>query len=439
MRNYIRYLVSFEHFIKNCMLFRIINETLVLLFPFVLIGTYIDLLRKTVFEKNGFLNNIYYVSTWLFGFKLIGNFLTLLDLSVNGVIAIAMAYLTAKITTKKNTKYNLAASLTAVFAFMIMNFNGSHYLKNNNQQVGKFLATNFSYSGCFWALIVGLVTGWIFNKFFRVNQVASVIDSENQDLQEWLATTLKPVAITLLFFGICSWMFSLFSKVGANHLITTPVHLAVSHGFLIPIVAIFSIIFNNILWLFGIIGLFQFNDINAGRTVENLEYAIQHGSAWGAPNPVTLHILIDSFANIGGPGMLCAMLLAILWRSRNKDLKTIVRAIFVPSIFNITQSPLVGLIILRSPVLGIPFLLTPVVSVFLTWLALHFSLIAPSVYPLSKATPGILVGWLGTGGTWQSLVFGIVNVVIGTILYLPFVLVGNMSTLKQEQVKSDEK
>lgn len=66
-------------------------------------------------------------------------------------------------------------------------------------------------------------------------------------------------------------------------------------------------------------------------------------------------------------------------------------------------------------------------------------MIAPSVYPLSKATPGILVGWLGTGGTWQSLVFGIVNVVIGTILYLPFVLVGNMSTLKQEQVKSDEK
>jgi len=49
----------------------------------------------------------------------------------------------------------------------------------------------------------------------------------------------------------------------------------------------------------------------------------------------------------------------------------------------------------------------------------------PVVYPVTRTMPGFLAGWLGTGGTWQALVVSVINLVVATAIYLPFVLLAN--------------
>ncbi|WP_057895992.1 PTS transporter subunit EIIC [Liquorilactobacillus oeni] len=417
------FLVKFNSFAKHQVYFQIIHETLTLLFPFVLVGTYVDFLNQAVFQKNGFLNNIYHVKNWLPGFKLLANYLSLLDLSINGVVAIAVVFLAANLATRKNAYYNIAASLTAVFAFMIMNFNGSFLAYTGRQQVNKFLENNLSYNGCFLALVVGLTTGWIFNRLGA--------RSKKKDphlmlrTSAWIRYNILPIAITLMLFGMFSYAASFFGRTGANGLVSGLYELSFSNYEWILLTAVCAAFLSNGFWFLGITGSFNFSGINAGSTIQNLEYAIQHGSPWGAPNPITIHTLFDSFANIGGPGMALSLLITILLYSRNQNFQLVAKTSLFPSIFNVSQSLLIGLPVLYNPLLAIPFLLTPVASILITWCALKLNFMPPTVYPVSSSTPGLLIGWLGTGGTWQALLISIINVVAGIAIYLPFIILDN--------------
>ncbi|MFT8741503.1 MAG: PTS transporter subunit EIIC [Liquorilactobacillus satsumensis] len=432
-----RYLIKINDFAEHQVYLRVIRETLTLLFPFVLVGTYVDFLSQAIFQKNGFLNSIYHISHWLPGFKVVAKYLTLLDLSINGVVAIAVVFLAANLATRTSTRYNLAASLTAVFAFMIMNFNGSFLAHTGRQQVGKFLENNLSYSGCFLALIVGLVTGWFFNRLGK--HMKERDPNLNTQLTVWARYNVLPIAVTLLFFGLFSYLVSFFSRTGVNGLVSSLYQLSFSNYEWILLAAILAAILNNGFWFLGIIGSFDFSGSNSGSTVQNLEYAIQHGSPWGAPNPITIHTLFDSFANIGGPGMALSLLIAILWRSRNPNFQLAAKTSLVPSIFNVSQSLLIGLPVLYNPLLVIPFLLSPVASILITWIALKFNFMPPTVYPVSSTAPGFMVGWLGTGGTWQALLVSVLNVAVGTLIYLPFILLNNRIQELRERSAAHEK
>ena len=119
----------------------------------------------------------------------------------------------------------------------------------------------------------------------------------------------------------------------------SPYHSVIG-GVELAIIGVASL--SNLYWLIGIIGPVDFSGNSTTSTVQNLEYALQHGSAWGAPNPVTLHTLFDAFANVGGPGMTLALLIAILWRSRNRNYRTVAKTSALPVLFNINQPLLVG-------------------------------------------------------------------------------------------------
>ncbi|WP_317760324.1 hypothetical protein [Liquorilactobacillus mali] len=74
----------------------------------------------------------------------------------------------------------------------------------------------------------------------------------------------------------------------------------------------------------------------------------------------------------------------------------------------------------------------------ITWVALKFNFMPPSVYPVSETTPGFLAGWLGTGGAWQALLFSILNLIIAVVLYLPFVLLHDYFEDIREEGASNE-
>jgi len=417
-------LLRFERVVERQRYWRALRDTLTLLFPFALIGAYVSFVNQAIFQRNGFLNHIYYLSHWVPGFKELATYTTMLNLSINGILAIIAAFAAANFVALSAQRDNLLAGITSAISFMMLNINYNFFAKSGQMTGSRFLEDNLGTQGIFLALLVGLVTGWLFSHLSRRPHVTQPVETQTHLLararNNWL-----PMIMALLLFSIVGYGISFASKAGLNGLFYAVFSLPFTNpgASLLAILGVSSL--SNLYWLIGIIGPVDFSGNSTTSTVQNLAYALQHGSAWGAPNSITLHTLFDAFANVGGPGMTLALLIAILWRSHNRNYRSVAKVSALPALFNINQSLLVGLPIAYSPILAIPFLLAPIASMIITWTALVLKFMPPVVYPVTKTMPGFLTGWLGTGGTWQALVVSVINLVVATAIYLPFVLLAN--------------
>ncbi|RRK09835.1 PTS sugar transporter subunit IIC [Lactiplantibacillus garii] len=418
-------LLTFERVVERKRYWRALRDTLTLLFPFVLIGAYVSLMNQVCFQKNGFFNHIYGLSHWVPAFKQLGVYTTMLSLSLNGLIAVIAAFAAANFVARSAQRDNLLAGLSAAVSFVMLNFNYA-FFDGRPGNAARFLETNLGSQGIFLALLVGLVTGWLFNHLVRRPHVHQAVETQRHLLRRarnnWL-----PLVSGLLLFSWLGYGISFVSKRGLNGLFYQVFALPFGNPGAVLTAMLGTTLLSNVFWLIGIIGPVDYSGNSAVSTVQNLQYALQHGSAWGAPNPITLHTVFDSFANVGGPGMTLALVIAILWRSRNRNYRAVAKASWLPAIFNFNQPLLVGLPIAYSPLLAIPFLLAPVASMLISWTALKLQLMPPVVYPVGRTTPGFLIGWLGTGGDWRALLVSLVNLAVATAIYLPFVLLANQT------------
>ena len=361
-------LLRFERVVEQQRYWRALRDTLTLLFPFALIGAYVSFVNQAIFQRNGFLNHIYYLSHWVPGFKQLATYTTMLNLSINGVIAIIAAFAAANFVARSAQRDNLLAGITAAISFMMLNINYNFFAKSGQMTGSRFLEDNLGTQGIFLALLVGLVTGWLFSHLSRRLHVHQTVETQTHLLararNNWL-----PIVLSLFLFSVLGYGISFASKAGLNGLFYVVFSLPFTNpgASLLAILGVSSL--SNLYWLIGIIGPVDFSGNSTTSTVQNLEYALQHGSAWGAPNAITLHTLFDAFANVGGPGMTLALLIAILWRSHNRNYRSVAKVSALPVVFNINQSLLVGLPIAYSPILAIPFLLAPIASMIITWTA----------------------------------------------------------------------
>ncbi|MFC6294210.1 PTS transporter subunit EIIC [Lactiplantibacillus daoliensis] len=424
IKQFANQLLNWETWLNRRRYFHALRDTLTLLFPLVLIGAFINVFNQAIFQKSGFIAQIYHLNRWFPGFKALTTYTTMLSLTLNGVIAVVAAFTAANFAVRAQRRDNLLAGLTAAVSFCLLNFNYAAFTKQNQPTSSRFLEQNLGSQGIFLALLVGLITGWLFNHLAFKTHTHQLIETRTHLLsrakENWL-----PMTVTLLGFSLLSYGISFVSKNGLNGLFYTVFRLP----FFNPGSAFLNIVsvtfLSNFFWVIGIIGPIDFSGNSSVSTVQNLEYALQHGSAWGAPNPITLHTIFDSFANVGGPGMTLALVIAILWRSHNADFRTVAKASWLPSLFNFNQPLLVGLPIMFSPILAIPFLMAPLASLLITWSALKLGVMPPVVYPVGRTMPGFLVGWLGSGGDWRALLVSLVNLSVATAIYLPFILLEN--------------
>lgn len=419
-------LLRFERVVEHQRYWRALRDTLTLLFPFVLIGAYVNFVNQAIFQRNGFLSRIYNLKGWVPGYAQLGTYTNMLSLSINGMIAVIAAFAAANFVARAAKRDNLLAGLSAAISFVMLNFNYAFFNRRDGGTATRFLEENLGTQGIFLALLVGLLTGWLFNHLSKRPHVHQEVETQ-QHLLARARNNWLPLVVGLGAFSLVGYGISFVSKNGLNGLFYAVFALPFVNPGSSLLAILGTTLLSNLFWLIGIIGPVDFSGNSAVSTVQNLEYALQHGSAWGAPNPVTLHTVFDSFANVGGPGMTLALVIAILWRSRNQNYRAVAKASWLPAIFNFNQPLLVGLPIAYSPILAIPFILAPMATMVISFTALKLSWIPPVVYPVTRTTPGFLIGWLGTGGDWRALLVSGLNLVVATAIYLPFVLLVNQT------------
>ena len=84
-----------------------------------------------------------------------------------------------------------------------------------------------------------------------------------------------------------------------------------------------------------------------------------------------------------------------------------------------------------SLILLIPFIIVPIVALVVTWMAMYIGFLSPmGAIQVPWTTPPIIAGLLLDG--WQGAVIQIINLVLSTIIYLPFIKGMDKSMLAEE-------
>lgn len=103
-----------------------------------------------------------------------------------------------------------------------------------------------------------------------------------------------------------------------------------------------------------------------------------------------------------------------------------------PSVFNINEPILFGMPFIMNPIMLIPFNLEPIVLVTVQYVAMKLGAVAVTTRVFIPWTPPPLIsGFIFTRHLSSSLM-QIVNLLIGTMLYLPFLRILDKQYLLSE-------
>jgi len=138
-------------------------------------------------------------------------------------------------------------------------------------------------------------------------------------------------------------------------------------------------------------------------------------------SPCLMHTIVSVYTTMGGTGMVLALLLAIFLSKPDPLQRRVGWLSALPTLGNLNTPLLVGLPVMFSPTLAVPFLLAPLACTLISWACVRLQLVPAVAYPLANGTPGPLIAYLGTGGSWAALILAIINLVISTAIYYPFV------------------
>lgn len=274
----------------------------------------------------------------------------------------------------------------------------------------------------FTAICITLFSCWLLTVFYRWQSlhnrlytigVAYNFNVSMQSLVPAILTIavcgLAGMALYLVFddtnimnFG--SYLFlRLFARMG-NSLWSMLLYIFLSH----------------MLWFFGIHGT---NTLEAvSRRLFESEVAVNQGMlAQGlCPTQIFSKTFLDTFVFIGGSGATLCIVLALFVAARKKNNRRLAKMSLPAVVFNINELVLFGFPIIFSADMIIPFILTPMVFAVISSAAMALKLVPVASQSVEWTIPALVSGYLATGSVRGSLL-QLFNLVVGTMIYIPFV------------------
>lgn len=140
----------------------------------------------------------------------------------------------------------------------------------------------------------------------------------------------------------------------------------------------------------------------------------------------------DVFVKSGGCGLTMGLLIASYIVAKSEQLGSLTKMAIMPAIFNINEPVIFGLPIVFNPFMLVPFILVPVVAFWVTYGAMMVGFLSPmGAIQVPWTTPPVIAGLLLDG--WQGAVIQVINLVLATAIYLPFVKKMDNSMIEEEK------
>ncbi|MQS51782.1 PTS transporter subunit EIIC [Companilactobacillus mishanensis] len=410
-------LVQWTLRIQKLFIYRVIQRTVLTIFPFVLIGSFAKTFQVVFLGDDGFLGKLMpEINDNVF--EQIDDVVSAISNLTIGWVSVIAVFAAAKYTAKYYKRDDQLAGITGSISLLII-----AYVYSKRSPLA-FHSSVLGVRGLLFAILLGIFIGYIF-KLTSKEAKNSKFKAMTSSILNRTFTSMKSISLILLISVIFSDLVnitfysnlpeSVLTSISSTNPSTAPLmELLHTFGF-----GAYTIIMSFLGWS-GPYSAIE-TSYSDPASLANLSYALTHHTAWGAPNLFNGNTLYHAFATFGGTGATLALLIAILWVSRDNDLLTVSRWSLIPSIFNINSGLMSGIPILFNIVFLIPFLLAPMVNMLIAALALQLHLMPPSVYAVPAGTPGPLIAFLGTNGSWQALIFSLITLTVSVFIYLPFV------------------
>ncbi len=278
----------------------------------------------------------------------------------------------------------------------------------------------FDATGLFTAIFVGITSFELYRVL--VEKKIGRINLEGSGVPPALADSignLVPVAIVVILTAFLNNLLLSFAHINLPQVITmlmTPLVSAVDNVWGIIILALIVMVFR---W-FGIhdsvitsaLDPFFYSNLGANAA------AFAAGTAAVALPHVVTAPFWWNFMAIGGSGATLGLAFLAL-TSKSKQLRTIGKLSFIPSLFNINEPLIFGLPLMYNPIMMIPFIIVMPLNGLITYLAMSSGLVARTFAYASWNMFSPIAALIDTMD-FKAVLLIIFLIVVDILIYLPF-------------------
>lgn len=282
--------------------------------------------------------------------------------------------------------------------------------------------------GLFTALLIGLLSTIIYAKLMLAKVTIKLPEQVPPAVSKAFAAII-PGCVAIYAAGILQYLCVTFLGNGIPELIMEYIQIPFQGLSQNVFSVIIIVLFVQVFWFFGLHGPNVMAPILDGVFIPLLNqntdaYNIQ--GLRGSDLPfVWTRGSFDAFVWMGGSGCTIALLIAIFIFSKRDDAKAVAKLSFPMGCFNINEPVIFGLPIVLNPIYFIPWLLSPVVLVCIAYGATAAGLVAPVSVTVPWVVPPVIYAFLATGADIMAAVVAAINLVIATLIWIPFVIVAN--------------
>lgn len=394
--------VAFWDKLENCSLLVNIRSAFIMTIPVILAGS-VALIVQTLLDMTGL----------DFGpLRFVREVAALIHNATFGILSLIMTMLICvKSLEKKGKRVNiLLGAPIAMAGFIILT--GGLELAVEHGSLGV--------KGMFTAIVTAVLAAELYDRFSRLfRKKDGNLYGNDLDFQEIVAS-LPAIFCTVAIFSLFNQLIALLTPAdNFNELFSMGINLLVgSMGRNLGSGIVF-VLLSSLLWFFCIHG----SDVLEPMTQRVFQPAIEINEAAVAAGGQATEILsktfFDVFVLMGGCGCLMGLFLCILIFSKNREDRSLAKMSTPLILCNINEIMVFGIPVALNPIFLLPFLLAPMVCLLDSWAAMRLGIVPIPVREVEWITPVILSGYIATGSVAGSLL-QLVNMVISTLIYLPF-------------------
>lgn len=242
---------------------------------------------------------------------------------------------------------------------------------------------------------------------------------------------LIPVFLIIVFSAVFGTLFQLATGSYINEFIYAVVQAPLSAAVQSTAGVIIMAVVCQLFWFLGIHGGLVVepirSPISAAGLAENIA-AVQAGLE--ATQPLTRGFW-TVFVVAGGAGLTLSLIFAILLFSKREDHRAIAKLSLLPGICGIGEPMVFGLPLVLNPVFAIPFILNSGIAAAIGLFAIKIGFISCSIVDAPFGLPLFINATISYG--WHGAIVQLVILVVGTLTYIPFVLMSNRMAEKEAQ------
>lgn len=362
-----------------------------------------------------------------------GTVITNGTLNISGLlVAPIVAYMLSQ---SRRFENPLAAALIALSSLVVMMPNVLEVTPLNAEKAvattGVLGYSNIGTTGLFAGIIIGLITAELFINISSIDKLKIKLGDNIPPAVSNSFNVLIPVILVLAFWGIISTILYVSFDTNLVALISQFIQepLRKVNTSLVGVLFLYSL--GNFLFTLGIHQTVIYGTLLEPLLIANInENMLAYANHQAIPNIMNV-AFVPTFGMIGGSGSTIVLIIVTLLFSKNKVSKSIAKLGLAPGIFNINEPIIFGYPIVYNIALMISFVLLPAIGIAVAYAATAIGFMNPCVVYIPWTTPPLVNAYLATAGDWRAVIVQLLIIIIGVLLYLPFVKINDKIVEKQ--------